>query len=104
MQVPALIVAGSERVQIIFEAESPGLMNRVAIRALLVGVQLSILRGAMRTDRQNVGRAVGQMNSSAGERDQHHLTREITSGMTHRLVGRGDTGRRRVIVNAKVNA
>ena len=37
MQIPALIVSGAERVEIVLESESPGLMNGVAILALLFG-------------------------------------------------------------------
>ena len=37
VQIPALIVSGAERVQIVLEPESPCLMNGVAILALLLG-------------------------------------------------------------------
>ena len=44
------------------------------------------------------------MNTGSGERDEHHLTREIAGRMAHRLVGGGDPAARGVVVNSKVDA
>ena len=58
----------------------------------------------MRAHGQNIGRAIGEMNAGAGERDQHHLAREIAGRMSHRLVGGGDPATRGVIINAEMHA
>ncbi len=65
-------------------------MNGLAI--LLAAGRPSALPFArtMRTDGQDVGRAIGEMNAGARGRDQHHLPREIARRVTHRLIGRGD--------------
>ena len=88
MQIPALVKSGPQRMQVIVEPEPPCGVHRFAIfRALLRRERLAFAR-AMRTDRQNIGRAIGKMDAGAGERDQHHLPREIAGRMSHRLVAR----------------
>ena len=52
--------------------------------------------------RHNVGRAVRQPDARAGERNLHHVLREIASGMHHVLVRGSDAAARGVIVSAEV--
>src|SRR5205085_4894844 len=70
----------------------------------LIYCERLVFAGAIRTGRENIGRAVGKMNAGAGHRNEHDLAREIAGGMPHRLIGGGDPARSGVIVNAEVDA
>ncbi len=85
MQIPALIEAGDERVPDVRGVCPPRSMDGVRVLVGLGRGQVTARRCAMRSDRHDVGRAVGQPDPGAGERDLHHVLREIARGMGHVL-------------------
>ena len=56
------------------------------------------------TDRQNIGRAIREMNRRAGRRHLHHVFGELAGRMRHVLIRRGDVARGRVIVGAEMRS
>src|SRR5213078_3117728 len=86
MQIPALEETVAKRMHVVIEPEPPRAMDGFAILPDLIAGQRLAFAGAMRADGENVRCAVGEMNASAGHRDEHDLPREIARRMPHRLM------------------
>src|SRR6202034_3994984 len=82
MQVPPLVETVFERAADVLELEFPASIDGGAILVDLTrGERRTVFRCAVRRDRENIQRAVGDADSRVGESDLHHLAREVRPGM-----------------------
>src|SRR6266850_7535458 len=80
----------------------PGTMNDRLVLFNLIRSKSRACCGPMRADGHDVGRAIRQPDTCAGERNLHHVLRKVTRWMHHVLMRGSDAATGSVIVGAKV--
>src|SRR5205085_4859634 len=102
MQIPALIKAANQRMLNMIVMKFPGAMDDGAVFVALILRQVRSFSSAMRGYRHDVRRAIREPDARPGERDLHHVLREIARRMHHVLVCCGNAATGRVVVGAEV--
>src|ERR1700730_9118514 len=104
MKVPSLVVAVRKRAANIIKVQPPSVMNDDAILFGLTSIERpTLFCRAVRGNRQDVGRTVGEPDACPCQRHLHYLAGEIGGEVRHWLMPRRDVACRCVIVRADMH-
>src|ERR1700741_109772 len=85
--------------------QPPCSMDHVPVLFDLRGRQgRAAFRKTMRSDRHDIGGAVGEPDTCSGKRYLHHVLCEVAGGMQHVLVSSSDVATGSVVVSAEVSS